>query len=425
MKKVLKWSLLLLVVLLGGVVSVVQAQLSVHTVKYQVTYDATSQSYTAWVVPDYNVPNALPDTNNLGTTEKGSTAQFTIVVPKDFVITQITDIKGTWAKPTDSGFLKWGPGNVNQTWTGLDATLNYYVIGKTPSETDYGTFNTGVPVALFSFKGNGCFGPVKPLPPGDPFIAAADNVLSLNVANSFYSRSGQPKGGNVIPKEQFVNITGPAAECSTPVGSSDLRIIKTLVGSKTRALNDVVSYKVLLKNLGPATATNIVVKDSVGAGLELLSGIGTKGSFTSPLWSIPSLSSGDSAELTVTAKIVSEGISFNYAKIQRADQSDPVKPNNSSEVCVSAVYKLCAGNALEVSVSSSFTNVVWYKDGSQGRTQIGTGNSILLSEVGTYSYTATNVTCPAAGCCPIVIESGTNCCPVTLCVPAVVRKVKK
>jgi uncharacterized repeat protein (TIGR01451 family) len=421
MKKVLKLSLLTLVGLLLGVFASVKAQTSVHTVKYKITYESSNQTYTAWVIPDYNVPNALPDTNNLGTTEKGSTAQFTIVVPKDFVITQITDIKGTWAKPTDSGFIKLGPGNPNQTWPGLDPTLNYYVVGKTPSETDYGTFTTGTPVALFSFKGNGCFGPVKPLPPGDPFIAAADNNFSLNVANSFYSRSGQPRGGNVVPREQFVNITGPAAECSVPTGTADLRIIKTLVGAKTRALNDIVTYKVVVKNLGPATATNVVVKDSVSTGLELTGGSATTGTFTSPQWSIPSIASGDSAELTVTAKIIAEGISFNYALIKSADQPDPTKNNNTSEVCVSAVYKLCVGNALQVSVSSSYTNVVWFKN----NVQVGTGNSILLSEIGTYTYTATNVTCPASGCCPIVIESDSNCCPVTLCVPATVRKIKK
>jgi len=421
MKKVLKLSLLTLVGLLFGVCSSVKAQLSANTVKYQITYDAANQAYTAWVIPDYNVPNAAPNDFNTGTTEKGATAQFTIVVPKDFVITQITDIKGTWAKPTDSGFIKLGPGNPNQTWTGLDPTLNYYVVGKTPSETDYGTFTTGTAVALFSFKGNGCFGPVKPLPPGDPFIAAADDIFSLNVANSFYSRSGQPSGGNVIPKEQFVNITGPAAECSIPSGNSDLRITKTLVGAKTRALNEVVTYKVVVKNLGPATATNVVVKDSVSTGLQLTGGTATKGTFTSPSWSIPSIASGDSAELTVTAKIISEGISFNYALIKSADQTDPSKNNNTADVCVSAAYKLCVGNRLEVSVASTFTNVVWFKN----NVQVGTGNSILLSEVGTYTYTATNVTCPASGCCPIVIESDTNCCPVTLCVPVMVRKIKK
>ena len=216
MKKIFAHIFICILGILLGVNTTVMAQLSANTVKYRITYDAATQTYTAWVIPDYNVPNA----NNNGSTEKGGTAQYTLVVPKDFVITQVTDIKGTWTKPTDSDFRKLGPGNAGQTWpSGLDASLNYYVLGKAPTETDYGTFTAGTPVALFSFKGNGCYGPIKPLPAADAFIAAADANYSLNVANSFYSRSGQTSGGNVNPLEQFVNISGLPADC-TPLAAN-------------------------------------------------------------------------------------------------------------------------------------------------------------------------------------------------------------
>ena len=195
----------------------IKAQISSNTVKYQITYNPTNQVYTAWVMPDYNVPNA----NNLELTEFGGTAQFSIVVPKDFVITNITDIKGVWTKTTDSDFRKLGPGQPGQTWIGLDPTLNYYLIGKAPNETNYGTFASGVPVALFSFTGNSCFGVVKALSANDPFIAAADLAYSLNAGNSFYSRSGQPSGGNQKPLEQFLATTGISANCLPPQGNAD------------------------------------------------------------------------------------------------------------------------------------------------------------------------------------------------------------
>ena len=66
--------LCLMLLLLASVT--VKAQTSSNTVKYQITYNPVSQVYTAWVVPDYNVPNA----NNLETTEYGGTAQFQIFV---------------------------------------------------------------------------------------------------------------------------------------------------------------------------------------------------------------------------------------------------------------------------------------------------------------------------------------------------------
>lgn len=713
MKKIFARAFICMIGILLGVNVITMAQLSSNTVKYKITYNASTQTYTAWVIPDYNVPNA----NNAGTTEKGGTAQYTIVVPKDFVITQITDIKGTWTKTNDSDFRKLGPGNAGQTWpTNLDATFNYYVIGKAPSETDYGTFAVGTPVALFSFKGNGCYGPVKPLPPGDAFIAAADTRYSLNVANSFYSRSGQPAGGNVVPLEQFVNILGPAAECArviyayddngvtvkntpvsgnvlinddkatgtapltvsttpvqqptngtvtlttaggytytpnsnftgtdtfkyrvcdsgtpavcdtatvlitvrdplatnnppvalsdnaatkvgvpvsgnvltndtdpdpgqtltasivsnpmhgtvvlnpngtytytptagyvgddkftyqvcdngtpslcttatvdlniyatealnlppvansdvftrTPTGSAtgnvlindkdpeggiltinttptvgptngtvvinpdgtftytpnpgytgpdqfvyeicdnytpkacsqavvfiipqvattsnaDLRVTKTLTGNKVRTLNESLTYTVVVRNLGPDAATNIVVKDSVGIGLELLTGTPNKGTFSNPLWNIPSLAAGDSAILTITAKVIAEGVSFNHVRIVQSSTNDPVKNNNEASTCVTVPLKLCTGEKVEVSVPTNYTNVTWYKNGQQ----VATGNVVLFSEIGTYTYTATNTNCPASGCCPVVIESSTNCCPVQLCVPLTVKKLKK
>ncbi len=74
---------------------------------------------------------------------------------------------------------------------------------------DYGTFSVGV--SLFSFTGNGCFGEVTPLPPSDLFIAQADTDQSLNIANSFYSRSGTDQA----PLEQFSSFIGPGFGTAT------------------------------------------------------------------------------------------------------------------------------------------------------------------------------------------------------------------
>ncbi|MES2518630.1 MAG: Ig-like domain-containing protein [Bacteroidota bacterium] len=509
MKRFINSTICHIFLLLLLISSVVQGQISSNTVKYQITYEPTSQVYTAWVVPDYNVPNA----NNLGTTELGGTAQFTIVVPKDFVITNITDIKGTWTKTTDAAFRKLGPGQVGQVWTGLDPTLNYYVIGKTPSETNYGTFAAGSPVSLFSFTGNSCYGIVKALPANDPFIAAADNGYGLNTGNSFYSRSGQPSGGNQKPLEQFISITGIPANClplqanpdnptttvgtstttnvlgndtraGTPVnpnnvtvsifanpssgtvtinadgtikytpnanftgkdcyvyqicdkaiptlcdtakvcvtvtsGVANLKITKVLNGTtKVVGKNSIVSYTILIENLGTTNATNIVVKDSLGAGLQYSSNTVSTGTFSLPLWSIPVLTAGTSATLTISATVVSEGVSFNYVKIQSLDQSETTPTDNEDRACVSVPIKLCSGDSLEVSVPAQFTNVVWFNNGAT----VGTGNTLVISQIGSYTFQASNAQCPAQGCCPIVVEDG-NCCRPNICVPFSVVKVK-
>jgi uncharacterized repeat protein (TIGR01451 family) len=419
MKKLLQYFLIGFVWVLMAPPADLYAQISSNTVKYKVTYDNNTQLYTAWVVPDYSVPNSF----NNGTTEKGGTAQFTLVVPKDFVITEINDVRGIWAKPADSGFSKFGPGNAGQTWpAGLNQSLNYYVIGKLATQTDYGTFVANTPVAMFTFKGNSCFGPIAPLAPGDPFIAAADVSYSLNASNSFYSLSGQTNGGNVKPIEQFVNVTGPAATCpSAPQGPVDLMVTKDLQGNKVRTMGETLTYRMVVRNLSANQATNIVIKDSLGTGLTLITGVPTTGTFSNPLWSIPTLAAGDSAVLTVTAQVMAQGISYNYAIIKQADQSDNNLTNNKAVACVTIPILLCPGQIGEATVPQAYSNVVWFLNGQQ----VGTGNVIQISQTGSYTFTASNNTCPANGCCPLIVEADGNCCPPQLCVPVQIKIIKR
>ncbi len=174
-------------------------QTSALPVKFMITYDESAKTYTAWVVPSYDLPNA----NNPTTEEKGATAQFTIRVPKGFIISSIRDIKGAWDKqPALIG------GTEAYKRMGADPDYQYYVIGKAPTETNYGAFKKDEPVGLFSFSGSG--GDPKKitvLEGTDPFIQLADQHFSLNVRNSFYSRSGQYRSIVTTPTDQFDRAT--------------------------------------------------------------------------------------------------------------------------------------------------------------------------------------------------------------------------
>jgi uncharacterized repeat protein (TIGR01451 family) len=234
-------------------VNTANAQTSGNRVNFQVTYDVVTDRYTAWVVPLYNVPNATAPINNTATTEFGGTAQFTIKAPASFSVSDIQDVNGVW----DKSPLRLGQTVPAQTWTGLDPLYNFWVVGKAPQETNYGSFQNGVPVRLFTFKGNGCFGPVIPLPFGDAFINQATTQASLNVANSFYSRSGQPAGGNVVPLEQFINITGTPADCRTIGATPDSGTL--LAGTSTTVA--VLSNDT--NNGNPASITNVTVSLTV------------------------------------------------------------------------------------------------------------------------------------------------------------------
>lgn len=209
--------------------------LTSFTVKYMISYDAEKQVYTAWVVPDYDTPNY----NNADTEEKGATAQFTLKVPKGFVLSQIQDIRGTW----DKSPVKLGSETVFRE-AGIAA--EYYVIGKAPSETNYGTFRKGEPVALFTFRGNLLDSPeVQAIENGDPFISIADRKMSLNAGSSFYSRSGQKPTVTAQPLEQFTS----SVKLATVLTDLKKRWVSETVSS-TGELNSTMQ---LLSYPNPAT----------------------------------------------------------------------------------------------------------------------------------------------------------------------------
>jgi hypothetical protein len=181
-----------------GLAQVFGQVLSEQQVRYMLTYNAPQNEYTAWVVPGYNTPNA----NNPETQERGATAQFTLRVPVAFNLTELVDVKGQWEKKP----FKLLP------VAGSNPDVAYYVIGKAAQETNYGEFRQGEPVALFRFRGQGSTSEtISVLAPTDPIINLADKVLSFNINNSFYSRSGQRSNTAARPLEQFKGIATVAS----------------------------------------------------------------------------------------------------------------------------------------------------------------------------------------------------------------------
>ena len=516
MKRLFTFSILSVFILTFGVAKgqTTTPTSSTNLVNFQITYDAGTDRYTAWVVPRYNVPNS----NNLSSQsfEYGGTAQFTIKSPTSFSVIDIQDVNGFWEKAP----LRLGPGNPGQTWTGLDPAFNYFVIGKSSTETNYGPFTNGTPVRLFTFKGNGCFGQVSPLPPGDAFIQIARSSVSLNVANSFYSRSGQGAGGNVVPLEQFSNIVNPPADCrpigavgdsgtllvgtsitvpvltndtnkGTPASTTNVTVSITnppssgtavvnpngtvtytppptftgvvsltyticdLVNtsscssapvnltvlpttpvtadlwvrkvasrpiSQTFAIGDLVSFTVLVMNLGPANATNVVVLDALPASLTLVSQSASKGTYngSSGQWTVGSLSLNETATLVITTRLVADGVSLNEASIQSSDQIDTNLSNNYASACASVPIQICSGDPIQVSLPSQAQNVLWYRNGTLIQTG---GTTLTITQGGEYTFISGTTPCPSTGCCPLIVIE-TNCCK-PICLPITIRRVRR
>ena len=228
----------------------------------------------------------------------------------------------------------------------------------------------------------------------------------------------------------------------TCIDTIDLALKKS-IDKKIARVGDVLTYTIKVWNEWTKNATGVEVVDSIATTVQFVSESfsPSRGSATISgnviTWNIGNISAagapanGDTVTLSYQVKATQAGVHLNTAEISKTNEKDrDSTPGNGKggeddidQQCFTVPYGLCAGQKLEVSVPAGLTNVQWFKNG--GSTAVATGNVVLLSEVGTYTFTATNKTCPANGCCPVIIEAGTNCCPVDICIPYIVRKVKK
>lgn len=224
----------------------------------------------------------------------------------------------------------------------------------------------------------------------------------------------------------------PAPSFKSCDGLYDLALDKS-VSTKTAKVGDNITYTLKVWNEGDAKATNVSVKDTLNAGVEFVTYATATGNYdaATKIWSIGDLAPGDTVTLQIAVKVIAQGVWFNTAEICSMTEKDidSTPCNNDEEEddidreCITVPMELCAGEAIQVSVPDTYQDVKWFKDG--GTEIIATGNVFLASEPGTYTFTAAKNTCPAQGCCPIIITESTNCCPPDLCIPFTIKQTKK
>ncbi|AYQ33346.1 SdrD B-like domain-containing protein [Runella sp. SP2] len=214
--------------------------------------------------------------------------------------------------------------------------------------------------------------------------------------------------------------------------------LKKSISTKIARVGDVLTYTVKVWNEWNKNATGVEVTDSIATTAQFVSGsfVASRGSATISgnviKWTIGNIAAnGDTVTLRYQVRATQAGVHLNTAEISKTNEKDrDSTPGNGKggeddidQQCFTVPFELCAGQKLEVGVPANLTNVQWFRNG--GTTVVATGNVVLFSEDGVYTFTATNQTCPSNGCCPVIIEPGTNCCPAEVCVPFTVRKVKK
>lgn len=181
-----------------------------------------------------------------------------------------------------------------------------------------------------------------------PIVSSPANVAPGN----YYLFEKTEKGCYSTPAKVNVSLDS----CSTFV---DINITKT-ADTNHVALGHYVTYHILVENLGEATATNVIIRDTLPAGLEiyLISPEATYSNRT-VFAHIPELKYKESKTITFQTKVVAEGKITNTASLWMVDQPDSRLQNNISSFIINdeiAVSEVGLSKEL-ISIEETETNV--------------------------------------------------------------------
>ncbi len=146
-------------------------------------------------------------------------------------------------------------------------------------------------------------------------IGEKTNVAQVTSANQFDIDS--TPGNDVTSEDDYAIVS------ITPA-SADLSLEKTISNSAPN-VGSQVTFTLTARNAGPDAAENVVVTDSLPAGLSFVSATPSVGSYDSATrtWTIPTLANAASATLDIIVTVDSIGEKTNTAEITSSSQFDP------------------------------------------------------------------------------------------------------
>lgn len=382
----MKQRILIFWFLLFALVGQLKGQSSTNTIRYQITYEIIKQLYTVWIIPGYNTPNTF----NADTAERGPTAQVTLRVPKSFLISEVIGVKGEWDKTP----LRLGPNEPNQSFfNSLSDAYRYYVIGKAATETIYGRFTKDKAVALFQFKGNGCFGAISVLDESDEFVKLAEKY-ALNVRPSFYSRSGQRNFVNAVPLEQFADPLDPPAYCC---GSGITMATPITINSNETSFCPGATATVSLKGINGITNQSVRFRLTTTEPLSEDEAYATSGTQLGVVENSALTANKTEATLANISLPKTAGKYFIVASLDGVSGS--CRPYTSSRFTIITVAAasiasdktgaVCLGESVTLTAQpAGQPKYEWFKDGQLANTT--TTNTVKVTSAGEYKVNVTN-----------------------------------
>lgn len=134
--------------------------------------------------------------------------------------------------------------------------------------------------------------------------------------------------------EPDLNSANDSASVAINISGADVALAKSVDNNAPNEL-DTITYVVTVTNGGDATATSLVVSDSLPAGVTYSSDSPSQGSYVSGtgLWDVGTLANGASATLTLTVIVdgaTSGSTIINTASVSDLNEGDPDSTNNTA-----------------------------------------------------------------------------------------------
>ncbi|MCX6218567.1 SdrD B-like domain-containing protein [Spirosoma sp.] len=360
-----------------------------------------------------------------------ATASVTVMTeqtPVTIVVTSTTICAGNTGTLFASGCV----GEIRWNTGATGSTLVTPVLTTTTSYTATCTTSTG---STASAVGTVTVLPVSPvtITASSLTVTAASSVTltATGCTNGSlkWSEGGQTSSVIMVQPTQattLYSVTCTAASGCTSQGSITIYrmdvpqpklVLEKTVDRSRAQIGDVLTYKLIIRNIGTGAANDVVVLDSLDSGVQYMAGSAqaSSGSFATTnfggRWTIPVVTAGSSATLTLSVRVMTGGVIYNVASI----------PGDIKRVCTTIPMELCAGEQIMATAPGGRTDLKWYRNG----VLVGSGAQLVITEPGMYTVQTITGTCPNNQCCPLEIIASTNCCPAKICVPFVVKQTKR
>ena len=278
----------------------------------KLTIDTLVNVSSTSLINNVNVTNDIYDPNETNN-EANNTTEVGDELPADLEIVKVVSNKN----PHKGDTITW---TITVTNHGPGKAIGVTVTDELPEGLKFvssnGNYNKNTGVWTIGDLANG---ESKSL-----IITTLVTITNAEITNVAVVNSTTPDNNTENNKDNDTTNIDPEA---------DVKVVKTVSNPKP-SKGDVITWTIVVVNLGPDTAKDVVVSEKLPNGLRLISAKGSKGSFENDVWKIGELKYGEIATLTLTTKVLISGGTIENIVVVNSSTYDPNLTNNEDKEVV-------------------------------------------------------------------------------------------